>query len=154
MYNVPRNIMNSSSGPIFLFSFPWPEFTTYHRLNMVNENTKETGGEPVEQALPDIAFEDLPASMAAACERAGWDKLMPVQQKALPFLLNDKDVMVQARTGSGKTGAFVLPLIEKLDPVTYLGYLFFLEYLPVTFGAAYADVLWALLSTSEFATNH
>jgi ATP-dependent RNA helicase DeaD len=41
---------------------------------------------------------------------------MPVQQKALPQLMADQDVMVQARTGSGKTGAFVLPLIAKLDP--------------------------------------
>ncbi|NDV19896.1 DEAD/DEAH box helicase [Pseudodesulfovibrio sp. JC047] len=66
--------------------------------------------------FPDIQFENLPEKMAEACARAGWDKLMPVQQKALPFLLNRQDVMVQARTGSGKTGAFVLPLIEKIDP--------------------------------------
>ena len=63
-----------------------------------------------------ITFDTLTDSMRAACERVGWDKLMPVQQKALPFLLEGRDVMVQARTGSGKTGAFVLPLIEKLNP--------------------------------------
>ena len=66
--------------------------------------------------FPSIRFEELPEALKMACERAGWDRLMPVQEKALPQLLADHDVMVQARTGSGKTGAFVLPLIQKLDP--------------------------------------
>ena len=66
--------------------------------------------------FPEITFEELPEALRAACDRAGWDKLMPVQEKALPQLMTDHDVMVQARTGSGKTGAFVLPLIAKLDP--------------------------------------
>ncbi|MEF2230573.1 MAG: DEAD/DEAH box helicase, partial [Pseudodesulfovibrio sp.] len=65
--------------------------------------------------FPSIHFEELPEALKAACERAGWQSLMPVQEKALPQLLADQDVMVQARTGSGKTGAFVLPLIQKLD---------------------------------------
>ncbi len=41
---------------------------------------------------------------------------MPVQQKAIPYLLAGQDVMIQARTGSGKTGAFLLPLLESLRP--------------------------------------
>lgn len=82
---------------------------------MENENTPEM--ENGEQAgSPKMTFEELPERLLQACERTGWDRLMPVQEQALPFLLNDNDVMVQARTGSGKTGAFVLPLLEKLDP--------------------------------------
>ena len=41
---------------------------------------------------------------------------MPVQQRSIPYMLNKRDVMVQSRTGSGKTGAFVLPSIERIDP--------------------------------------
>ena len=40
---------------------------------------------------------------------------MPVQARAIPRLLEDQDVMVQARTGSGKTGAFLLPMLQRLD---------------------------------------
>jgi len=47
--------------------------------------------------------------------RAGWTELMPVQARAIPCLLEGQDVMVQARTGSGKTGAFLLPMLERLD---------------------------------------
>ena len=48
--------------------------------------------------------------------RVGWAQLMPVQARAIPRLLAEKDVMVQARTGSGKTGAFLLPMLKRLDP--------------------------------------
>ena len=41
---------------------------------------------------------------------------MPVQQRSIPYMLNKRDVMVQSRTGSGKTGAFVLPSLERVDP--------------------------------------
>ncbi len=40
---------------------------------------------------------------------------MPVQARAIGPLLDARDVMVQARTGSGKTGAFLLPMLERLD---------------------------------------
>ncbi|MBN1464163.1 DEAD/DEAH box helicase [candidate division KSB1 bacterium] len=40
---------------------------------------------------------------------------MPVQARAIPHLLDGRDAMIQARTGSGKTGAFLLPMIMLLD---------------------------------------
>ncbi len=66
--------------------------------------------------MPEIALESLPASLAAAVARAGWPALMPVQARAIPYLLAGQDIMAQARTGSGKTGAFLLPMLERLDP--------------------------------------
>jgi ATP-dependent RNA helicase DeaD len=66
--------------------------------------------------LPDeVTLDTLPASLQAAVARVGWAELMPVQARAIPPLLKGHDVMVQARTGSGKTGAFILPMIERLD---------------------------------------
>ena len=41
---------------------------------------------------------------------------MPVQARTIPYLLAARDMMIQARTGSGKTGAFLLPMLERLDP--------------------------------------
>ncbi len=41
---------------------------------------------------------------------------MPVQARTIPYLLAGREMMVQARTGSGKTGAFILPMLERLDP--------------------------------------
>jgi ATP-dependent RNA helicase DeaD len=41
---------------------------------------------------------------------------MPVQRKAIPYHLAKRDLIVQSQTGSGKTGAFLLPLFDLLDP--------------------------------------
>lgn len=79
----------------------------------------ETDSPTTEEApnvLSDVTLETLPADLADAVRRAGWTKLMPVQARAIPHLLAKKNVMVQARTGSGKTGAFLLPMLERLNP--------------------------------------
>ncbi|MDP3185781.1 MAG: DEAD/DEAH box helicase [Anaerolineales bacterium] len=66
--------------------------------------------------LPDITFEQLPERLRAAAARVAWTQLMPVQARTIPYLLAGREMMVQARTGSGKTGAFILPMLERLDP--------------------------------------
>jgi len=65
--------------------------------------------------LPDVTLEQLPERLRDAAARAGWTALMPVQARAIPYLLAGRDMMIQARTGSGKTGAFMLPMLERLD---------------------------------------
>lgn len=69
-----------------------------------------------EDALPPLRLEDLPPAMRDACACASWTRLMPVQAHALPYLMAGRDIMVQSRTGSGKTGAYLLPLLDRLDP--------------------------------------
>jgi ATP-dependent RNA helicase DeaD len=68
------------------------------------------------KALPEVRFEDLPGSLQKAMRRVGWERLMPVQAKAIPYLRAGRDLMVQSRTGTGKTGAFLLPILERVDP--------------------------------------
>ena len=68
-----------------------------------------------ENALPEVTAADLPESWRDAMARAGWTGLMPVQAKAMPYIMAGRDLMVQARTGSGKTGAFVLPILERIN---------------------------------------
>tara|TARA_Y100000588_G_C14270716_1_gene932177 strand:- start:3177 stop:4628 length:1452 start_codon:yes stop_codon:yes gene_type:complete len=66
--------------------------------------------------LPEIDIQALPGSLRRGATHAGWHSLMPVQAKAIPYLLAGREMMIQARTGSGKTGAFVLPMLERIDP--------------------------------------
>jgi ATP-dependent RNA helicase DDX54/DBP10 len=56
----------------------------------------------------------LNANLLKAITRKGFSVPTPIQRKTVPLLLNDKDVVGMARTGSGKTAAFVIPMIEKL----------------------------------------
>lgn len=67
-------------------------------------------------ALPVLAAADLPESWRQAMGRAGWTDLTPVQSRAIPYVLAGRDLLVQSRTGSGKTGAFVLPILERINP--------------------------------------
>jgi ATP-dependent RNA helicase DeaD len=69
-----------------------------------------------ESALPEVMVADLPQALRQALTRAGWPELMPVQARAIPYLLAGRDLMVQSRTGSGKTGAFILPILDRIDP--------------------------------------
>jgi ATP-dependent RNA helicase DeaD len=81
----------------------------------LNDPTPTAGQEPAE-TLPELTVETLPPRLRDAVDRAGWTGLMPVQSRGIPYLLAGKDMMIQARTGSGKTGAFLLPMLERLDP--------------------------------------
>ena len=64
--------------------------------------------------LPPSAIQDFSQELQAAVSRRGWKELMPVQAGVSPYLLANRDVIVQSRTGSGKTAAFLLPLCERL----------------------------------------
>src|SRR6185436_12204274 len=65
--------------------------------------------------LPDLALGQLSAALQAVIRGNGWSDLMLVQKKASPYILNAQDIIVQSKTGSGKTGAFVLPLLEVIE---------------------------------------
>ncbi|KAG6743545.1 hypothetical protein POTOM_052244 [Populus tomentosa] len=52
--------------------------------------------------------------LVEACENLGWKKPTKIQEEAIPYALQGKDLIGVAATGSGKTGAFVLPTLEAL----------------------------------------
>lgn len=52
--------------------------------------------------------------MAEMCERIGYIEPTPIQEKAIPVILQGGDVIGTAETGTGKTAAFLLPLIQKM----------------------------------------
>lgn len=51
-----------------------------------------------------------------AIKEMGFEKLSPIQEEAIPVLLAGEDIIGQAQTGTGKTAAFGIPAIQKLDP--------------------------------------
>jgi ATP-dependent RNA helicase DeaD len=63
-------------------------------------------------------FEDLPLSQETlnGIEDLGFSNLFPIQAQAIVPLLEGKDVIGQARTGTGKTAAFSIPMVEIINP--------------------------------------
>lgn len=64
-----------------------------------------------------VDFELKPELLKAVCDM-GFEKPTDVQAMVLPIALAGKDVIVQAQTGTGKTAAFGIPIMEKLSPKT------------------------------------
>ena len=58
----------------------------------------------------------LSPEMLKAIARLGFEQAAPIQAEAIPVLLKGHDVVGQSQTGSGKTAAFAIPALEKLDP--------------------------------------
>ena len=87
-----------------------------HHSNTIQTSSEIISVDEPENALPEVSLADLPQLLQTACAKAGWNSLMPVQSRALPYLLEGRDLMVQSRTGSGKTGTYLLPLMARLNP--------------------------------------
>lgn len=58
----------------------------------------------------------LSAAMQANLDQLGYQQPTPVQAEAVPLALAGKDVIAMAQTGSGKTAAFGIPIIETIVP--------------------------------------
>ncbi|SDP19670.1 ATP-dependent RNA helicase DbpA [Ralstonia sp. 25mfcol4.1] len=61
----------------------------------------------------------LSAAMQATLAQLGYDAMTPIQAASLPLALAGHDLIAQARTGSGKTAAFGLALLHRLDPRSF-----------------------------------
>jgi len=69
---------------------------------------------------PPELFSDLKLSpiMMQALEKMGWAKPSPIQAGVIPYALEGYDILDQARTGTGKTASFAIPILEQLEPMS------------------------------------
>jgi superfamily II DNA/RNA helicase len=77
----------------------------------VMEPVVEVMAEPVAQRFDTLA---LNAKLLRAVADSGYTAMTPIQAKAIPLVLAGRDVMGAAQTGTGKTAAFSLPLLQKM----------------------------------------
>ena len=91
----------------------------------LTEDKMETGGRTGESA--DSRPKENEDSLATieplldrrivrAVHEMGFEKLTPIQVQAIPYLLEGEDIIGQAQTGTGKTAAFAIPALQKIDP--------------------------------------
>ena len=83
------------------------------------ENTPDTqenelGGDVKDSSDTTFAALGLVDVLCEACEKVGWKKPSRIQAEAIPVALKGNDVIGLAETGSGKTGSFVLPILQAL----------------------------------------
>ena len=46
---------------------------------------------------------------------SGWEKPSPIQEASIPIALSGRDILARAKNGTGKTGAYAIPLMERVD---------------------------------------
>ena len=74
------------------------------------------------QEVPDqdgrMSFQDveIDEDILRAVLSMGFETMSPIQEKAIPVMLKGKDIIGQAQTGTGKTAAFGIPMIQRVDP--------------------------------------
>lgn len=85
------------------------------------EERKSPRAKPVAEPEPEpetpLSFDELGLSdeLRRAVAEAGFESPTPIQARAIPILLTGKDLIGQAQTGTGKTAAFGLPLLQRID---------------------------------------
>ena len=74
--------------------------------------------EPVKPVEPENGFENLglPEEVVDAVKRVGFEQPSPIQAQTIPHLMEGRDVVGLAQTGTGKTAAFALPVLSQIDP--------------------------------------
>ena len=72
-----------------------------------DENTRDSS----DKTFASLGLVDV---LCEACEKVGWKKPSRIQAEAIPVALKGNDVIGLAETGSGKTGSFVLPILQAL----------------------------------------
>ena len=77
--------------------------------------TADTTAEPSESAVNAFAGLGLSEAVVKALQDVGYESPSPIQAATIPLLLAGKDVLGQAQTGTGKTAAFALPILSKID---------------------------------------
>ncbi|EKD13172.1 uncharacterized protein L3040_002974 [Drepanopeziza brunnea f. sp. 'multigermtubi'] len=81
----------------------------------VPEETVTVGGEEAQTEVP-TSFKDLGIvdELCDACTALGYKAPTPIQAESIPLALQDRDLIALAETGSGKTAAFALPILQSL----------------------------------------
>ncbi|MCC7023324.1 MAG: DEAD/DEAH box helicase [Thermomicrobiales bacterium] len=85
-------------------------------MDEATDQSEPAAPEAEAESGPTFADLGLSAPLLQAIKDVGYEEPSPIQIATIPAMLAGRDVIAQAQTGSGKTAAFGLPIIEKINP--------------------------------------
>jgi ATP-dependent RNA helicase RhlE len=81
----------------------------------LRNNCDDFNSSPHQKEFMDFSQLGLAPAQLRACESLGYNEPTPIQRQAIPVILSGRDVIGCAETGTGKTAAFLLPILQKLS---------------------------------------
>ncbi len=92
------------------------DFKMDYDPTLIEENTSgESASDNFDDGQVHFSDFDLNPQVLRALDDVGYEVPSPIQEKMMPFVLDGRDVLGQAQTGTGKTAAFALPLLSRID---------------------------------------
>ena len=85
-------------------------------VQQLETNGAETQEEEQPKTFTDLGIID---SLCEACDNLGYKTATPIQAKSIPLALQGRDLIGLAETGSGKTAAFALPILQGAEPLPH-----------------------------------
>jgi ATP-dependent RNA helicase DeaD len=83
--------------------------------DQVGVATSADGAEPIQEAETGFAALGLRKELLKALTGLGYEEPTPIQRETIPLLLSGRDLVGQAATGTGKTAAFALPILQMIE---------------------------------------
>lgn len=104
---------NRAKGNRKFDDFLEKEIVTQQRYDSLYDGQKED-----QEQAQCMKYEDakIDERILRAVKEMGFDRMTPIQEQAIPLFMTGRDIIGQAQTGTGKTAAFGIPILQKIDP--------------------------------------
>ena len=89
------------------------QFEEFLERELVSESGEEGNGQESTMRYEDA---DIDERILRAVTELGFEQMTPIQEQAIPIFMSGQDIIGQAQTGTGKTAAFGIPILQKIDP--------------------------------------
>lgn len=94
-------------------------FDAFLEKEILTANRYDGGAEDAEgEQKEGLCYEDagIDGRILRAVKELGFEHMTPIQEQAIPLFMTGRDIIGQAQTGTGKTAAFGIPILQKIDP--------------------------------------
>lgn len=94
-------------------------FDAFLEKEILTANRYDGGaGEKEEEEKEGLRYEDagIDGRILRAVRELGFEHMTPIQEQAIPLFMTGRDIIGQAQTGTGKTAAFGIPILQKINP--------------------------------------
>ncbi len=89
------------------------QFEEFLERELVSKPEEEENGQESTMRYADA---DIDERILRAVTELGFERMTPIQEQAIPIFMSGQDIIGQAQTGTGKTAAFGIPILQKIDP--------------------------------------